>query len=119
MQVLTKQVLNQIANVLYQGAQAAFYSVSPTGGEALIATIIEGFVFSRQAWGRQKNESSDVRLWLAADAAVTLAQLKTAGVVLITVGLQTTRYVITELLPQQQIGGGFVLRLSPQKGASG
>ena len=119
MQVLTKQVLNQIANLLYVGATVAFYSVTPTGGETLIATLIEGFIFARHQLARQKNESSDVQMWLAQDAAVTLAQLKSTGVVVITANGITTRYAITELLPQQQIGGGFVLRLSPQKGAAG
>ena len=119
MQILTKTILNTIANLLYTGATVSFYSVTPTGGETLIVTLTEGFAFAREAWTRREGESSSVKLWVAGDASVTLAQLKISGVCVITANGVTTRYAINELLQQQQIGAGFVLRLHPQKGAAG
>src|SRR5262245_40293073 len=118
-QILTKATLNTIAAQLYTGATVAFYTVMPTVGETLITTLTDGFLFVREAWAKQANDSSDVKMWLAGDASITLAQLKTAGLVIITIGSRTTRYTITELLDQQQLSAGFVLRLAPQKGVAG
>jgi hypothetical protein len=118
MAILTKAILNSITNTLYTGATVAFFSVSPIAGETPITTLTEGFAFARSHRGSQGTDSSSVNLWLAEDATITRAQLNLAGVVVITGNGVTTRYKITELLPLQQIGGGYVLRLSPQKGAT-
>jgi hypothetical protein len=114
--ILTRQILNSITNVLYAGAKVAFYSLSPTLGEVLIATLTDGFTFTR---ARQSIEDGSVKLWLAQDVALTLAQIKTSSVVELTANGITTRYAVTSLLSQQQLGAGFVLRLAPQKGAAG
>lgn len=117
--LLTKNRLNKMTRTLYGIATVAFYSISPSAGETLITTLTEGFVFVRERRGGQKSDGSGVKLWLAGDASITRAQLKIGGVVVITANGVTTRYVITELLQQQQIGAGYVLRLKPQTGAAG
>src|SRR5262245_45826848 len=114
MPVLTREVLNTITSTLYAGAKVAFYSLSPTAGEVLMATLTDGFTFART-----QSEDGSVKMWLAQDVALTLAQIKTSAVVEITANGFTTRYAVTSLLSQQQFGAGFVLRLAPQKGAAG
>lgn len=118
-QILTKAILNSITNVLYTGATIAFYSVSPAGGETLITTLTEGFTFAGMQWANRGGDSSDVKVWLAGDANITPAQLKISGMVIVTGNGITKKYKIAELLQQQQIGAGYVLRLKPLVGAAG
>src|SRR5262245_1590459 len=117
--LLTKSILNSIANTLYTGATVAFYSVTPTGGETLITTLTDGFLFTRSPRTSRDVEESDVNLILAGDASITQAQLKIAGAAVVTIGSSSTRYRVSTVLPMQQLGAGYVLRLSPQKGAAG
>jgi hypothetical protein len=116
--LLSKNRLNRISRALYGGAQVVFYSVTPAAGETLITTLTEGFAFARARRGSQGSDSSSVNLWLAGDAAITRAQLKVGGVVVITANGVTTKYKIAELLQQQQLGAGYVLRLKPLIGAT-
>jgi hypothetical protein len=94
-----------------------FYKVTPADGEVEIATLTNGFFFVREQRAGQEIDGSGVKFWLSIDAAPS--QLSIGGVVAITVKSRTTRYKISNLLPMQQIGAGYVLRLSPQKGATG
>src|SRR5262249_405932 len=119
MAILTKTILNSITNTLYTGASVAFYGVTPTGGETPITTLTDGFTFVRERRAGQGSDGPGVKLWLAGDAAITPAQIKVGGVAVITANGVTTRYAISELLPQEQIGAGYFLRLLPQKGAAG
>src|SRR5262249_42613034 len=119
MALLTKTILNSITNTLYTGATVGFYSVTPTGGETLITTLTDGFPFVGERRAGPDRDGRGVKLWLAGDASITLAQLKVGGVAVITANGVTTRYGISELLPQEQIGAGYFLRLLPQKGAAG
>jgi hypothetical protein len=115
-ELLTKAILNTITNTLYPGVTAAFHSLSPTAGETLIVTLTEGFTFARE---REVSRESAVKMWIAADANITPAQIKIAGVVVITANGQTTRYALIKLLTLQQVGAGYMLRLTPQKGVGG
>jgi len=96
-----------------------FYKVTPTAGETEIAALTSGFFFVREQRAGQEIDGSGVKMWLSVDAAITRAQLNIGGAVAITVRGITTRYKISDLLPMQQLGAGYVLRLSPQKGATG
>jgi hypothetical protein len=119
-ELLTKTRLNALARTTYgPSIQVVFYKVTPTGGETEIATLTQGFFFVRERRAGQEIDGSGVRFWLSADAAISRSQLSIGGVVAITVKGITTRYKISELLPMQQLGAGYVMRLSPQKGATG
>jgi hypothetical protein len=100
-----------------QGAQAVFYKVTPTAGETVIATLTSGFFFVREKRAGQEIDGSGVKMWLDA-GATDRPLLHYGGVVALTAGGITTRYSIVELLPQQQLGAGYVLRLTPLTGAT-
>lgn len=117
--LLSKRRLDKLRRVIYGAASVTFYKVTPALGEVEIATLTSGFTFVRERRAGQEIDGSGVKMWLSADAAITRSQLNIGGVVEITVNGVTTRYAISELLPQQQIGAGYVLRLIPQKGATG
>jgi hypothetical protein len=119
--LLSKNRLNKIQRTLYgRGVQVAFYSVTPIAGETAIATLTSGFTFVREprAMKAVGGFGSGVTLLLAVDAGITRSQLSVGGVVALTVNGQTLRYAIAELLPMQQLGAGYVLRLIPQQGAT-
>lgn|SRR5262245_49143808 len=121
MKLLTKRRLNKINRTLYGGATVVFYSVTPTAGETALATLTDSFAFVREQRAVRSAGAigPGVTLWLSADAGITRSQLNVGGAVAITVNGVTTRYAISELLPEQQIGAGYVMRLIPQKGAAG
>ncbi len=109
-----------MTRALYGAATIVFYSVTPAAGETEIATLKSGFTFVREPRAMKAigGFGAGVTLLLAADAGISRSQLNIGGAVAITVNGLTTRYAIVELLPQQQIGAGYVLRLMPQKGAA-
>lgn len=118
MDLLSKTRLNTLTRRTYgRNITVAFYKVTPTAGETEIATLTSGFFFVREQRAGQEIDGSGVKFWLSADAAPS--QLSIGGVVAITVKNRTTRYKISDLLPMQQLGSGYVLRLSPQKGPTG
>src|SRR5262249_48189270 len=106
-----------MTRTLYGSAQVVFYSVTPTAGESAIGTLTDGFAFVREPRAVRSAGAigPGVTLWLSNEAAITRSQLNVGGAVAITINGLTTRYAISELLPQQQIGAGYVLRLIPQK----
>jgi hypothetical protein len=111
--------LNRITRTLYgRGAQVVFYKATPAAGETAIATITSGFHFQRERRAGQEIDGSGVRMWLSKDAAITRSQLNPGGVVALTVDGITTRYKIGELLPMQQLGSGYTIRLEPLTGAT-
>jgi hypothetical protein len=119
--LLSNTRLNKINRTLYgRGVQVAFYSVTPIAGETAIATLTSGFTFVREprAMKTVGGFGSGVTLLLAADAGISRSQLNVGGAVALTINGVTTRYAISELLPQQQVGAGYVLRLMPLQGAT-
>lgn len=98
-----------------------FSTITPTAGEVEIGRIRSGFSFVRERTrGADINVMGvGVQLWLSADAAIDPSKLKIGGVVALTVNGQTLRYSIDQLLPQQQLGAGYILRLTPLQGATG
>lgn len=118
--LLTKSRLDALRRALYgPNVQATFYKVTPALGETQIATITSAFHFQREQRAGQEIDGSGVKMWLSSSALITRAQLKIGATVTLTVEGITTRYVIGDLLPMQQIGAGYVLRLKPQNGATG
>jgi hypothetical protein len=116
--LLSKSVLNRINRTLYgSGAKVVFYSVTPSAGEQEIGQIVQGFTLVREQ-RTQGRDGTSVKMLLAHDAGITRDTLDRAASVAVTIDNKTTRYAIDELLPQQQIGAGYVLRLMPQKGAT-
>jgi hypothetical protein len=117
--LLSKNRLNLITRTLYgRGAKTVFYKVTPTIGETIIATITGGFTFVREQRAGQEIDGSGVKFWISA-SVIDRATLSNAAAAEITANGVTTRYAISDLLPQQQLGAGYVLRLKPQKGATG
>jgi hypothetical protein len=116
--LLTKSRLDQMRRALYgRNVQAVFYGLTPADGEVEIGTITSGFNFVRE---RAKEENNGkVKFWLSADAAIDRTQLHVGATVALTIDGQTLRYEINELLPMQQVGAGYVLRLLPLTGATG
>lgn len=115
--LLTKAVLNKMNRTFYGDAKVVFYGVTPADGEQPIGQITQGFMLVREqkAAGR---DGQGIKMILAVDAAIGRETLDRAASLEFTANNQTTRYKIDELLPQQQIGAGYVLRLLPQKGAT-
>jgi hypothetical protein len=115
--LLNNRILDKMRRTLYgRNVEAVFYGVTPEDGEVEIGRITNGFNFVREP--AKEDNNGKVKFWLVGDASITRSQLNLGGVVVITANGITQRYKITELLQQQQIGGGYVLRLSPQKGAT-
>jgi len=119
MALITKGILDTITGALYPSASVDFSSVTPASGETAIATLTAGFTFVREPKPGRNFEESEVKLYLAADASITASQLKSASVVALTIDGVTLKYRVSSLLSLQQLGAGFVLRLSPLQGATG
>lgn len=117
--LLTKARLNTLRQRIYgSNVQAAFFKVTPTLGETAIGTITDGFYFQRERRAGQEIDGSGVTFWLSSSAAINRSQLTLGGVVALTVDGITFRYKIATLLPMQQIGSGYTMRLSPLRGAT-
>jgi hypothetical protein len=115
--LLKISVLDRMRRSLYgRNVEAVFYGVTPADGEVEIARITRGFNFSRE---RAKEENNGkVKLWLSADAGIDREQLHIGGAVELIIDGRSSHYSIHELLSQQQIGAGYVLRLAPTTGAT-
>ena len=115
--LLKNSVLDRMRRALYgRNVEAVFYGVTPEAGEQVIGKITRGFNFSRE---RAKEENNGkVKFWLSADAGIDRDQLRIGGAVELIVDGQSSHYSIHELLSQQQIGAGYVLRLAPTTGAT-
>lgn len=117
--LLSKPILDTMRRTLYgSGAKLVFKKVTPTAGEAEIATITSGFHFQREQRAGQEIDGSGVNVWLAA-GVVDKSKLHIGVRVDVTTNNVTTRYSISKLEPMQQLGAGFVLRLRPLQGATG
>lgn len=116
--LLSKSVLNQINRTLYgSGASVEFFKVTPSAGETTLGTITSGFTVTREE-PRAGRDGSGVNLRLSADAGITRERLNQSSMVAITIDGHTTKYTKDQLLPQQQIGAGYVMRLLPHRGAT-
>jgi hypothetical protein len=99
-----------------RNVEAVFYGLTPEAGEQPIARITSGFNFVRE---RQKEENNGrLKFWLA-EGAVDRGLLKIGAAMALIIDGRESRYSIHELLSQQQIGAGYVLRLTPKTGATG
>jgi len=117
--LLSKRRLDEIRRRLYgANCRAVFYKITPQAGETPMATITDGFLFVRERRAGQEIDGSGVKFWLASDM-VDESLLRVGAAVALTVNNQTLRYKINELLPQQQVGAGYVMRLAPLVGATG
>ena len=117
--LLDNSILNEINDTLYpRGVRAVFYKVTPAAGEVEIGSITSGFTVNREqrAAGR---DGTGVKMLLSKDASIDAGELKIGAEVALTIEGQTLRYSIDELLPMQQLGAGYVLRLLPLQGATG
>ena len=115
--LLKTSVLDKMRRTLYgRNVEAVFYGLTPEDGEQETARITSGFNFVRE---RQKEENNGkVKFWLSADAGIDPEQLHIGGAVELIVDGRSSHYSIHELLSQQQIGAGYVLRLAPTTGAT-
>lgn len=119
MQLLSKTQLNTIRQHLYgPSVEAVFYKIVPATGPVEIGRITSGFTFVRERRAGQEIDGSGVKLWMSADAGIDRSLLQLGARVDLVIKDRTMIYKISDLLPQQQIGAGYVLRLSPQKGAT-
>lgn len=117
--LLSKTRLNTIRQNLYGSAvEAVFYKITPAAGPVEIGRITSGFLPVRERRAGQEIDGSGVRFWLSADAGIDRALLQIGARVDVIIGDRTMIYKISELLPMQQLGSGYTLRLSPQKGAT-
>jgi hypothetical protein len=100
-----------------RNVEAVFYGLTPEEGEQVIGRITSGFNFVRE---RAKEENNGkLKFWLSADAGIDREQLHIGGAVELIVDGQSSHYSIDDLLSQQQLGAGYVLRLVPTAGATG
>jgi hypothetical protein len=116
--LLSKSTLDRMRRTLYgRGVEAVFYGITPEAGETEIATITTGFHFQRE---KELAEGSNgkVKMWLSADA-VDRSLLHVGAAMALVIDGHSSKYSIDELIPQQQIGAGYVLRLRPKTGATG
>lgn len=116
--LLSKTQLDSMRRTLYgSGVKVVFYKVTPETGGSVIATLTSGFhmVREQRTGGR---DGQGVRMWLAS-GLIEPTLLRIGAEIGLTVGGLTTRYSIVELLPMQQLGAGYVLRLTPLQGATG
>lgn len=96
--------------------EAVFYSLTPEDGETENARITSGFHFVREK--AREGDSGKVKLWLSSSANVSREQLHVGQALALVIDGRESHYAIEELLPQQQIGAGYVLRLTPTTGAT-
>ncbi len=117
--LLDKSTLDEINRTLYpRGVTATFYKVTPAAGEVEIGSITSGFQVDRERKAAGK-DGAGVAMRLSAEANIDASTLKIGAEVALTINGQTRRYSIDELLPMQQLGSGYILRLSPLQGATG
>lgn len=115
--LLSKSVLNKINRTLYgSSAKVEFFKVTPIDGEVELGTITSGFTLVREQPGAGR-DGSGVKLLLSEDA-IARETLNLSSMVAVTIDGNTTKYTKAQLLPQQQIGAGYVMRLLPQRGAT-
>src|SRR5262249_19891558 len=117
---LSKKRLDRINQALYgRNIKAMFYKVTPADGEVEIGAITSGFSVVREQRTRTGDIGAGVKMLLSADANIDRSQLHVGAAVELIVDGRSTRYSIVELLPMQQVGSGYVLRLKPLMGATG
>lgn len=116
--LLSKSRLDTMRRTLYgRNVEAVFYSLTPEAGEQPLARITSGFNFVRER-AKEGDDNGRLKFWLSADAAIDRDQLHIGAAVALIIDGRESRYSIYELLPQQQIGAGYVLRLTPKTGAT-
>lgn len=117
--LISKTRLDEMRRLTYgANVEAVFYKVTPSSGPVEIGRISNGFHFVRERRAGQEIDGSGVKFWLSVDAAIDRSLLNTGARVDLIINGRTWIYKLSELLPMQQIGSGYVLRLSPQKGAT-
>jgi len=117
--LLSKKRLNSLRRIVYgSNVEAVFYKVTPGAGPIEIGRITSGFYQQRERRAGQEIDGSGVRFWLAADAGIDKSLLHNGARVDLIIDGRTMIYTIVELLPMQQLGAGYTMRLSPQKGAT-
>jgi hypothetical protein len=117
--LLSKSRLDKMRRVLYgRSVEAVFYGVTPEAGESEIGRITSGFHFLRER-AKEGDDNGRVKFWLSTDAAIDREDLRVGAAMALIIDGRESRYSIHELLPQQQIGAGYVLRLTPKTGATG
>jgi hypothetical protein len=116
--LLSKSRLDKMRRALYgRNVEAVFYGLTPAEGEQIIGRITGGFNFVREKAQEDSNDGK-VKFWLSADANIDREDLHIGAAVALIIDGRESRYSIDELIPQQQIGAGYVLRLSPTTGAT-
>jgi hypothetical protein len=114
--LLSKSTLDKMRRALYgRNVEAVFYGITPEAGETESARISSGFTFVRER--SNDGENGKVKFWLV-EGAVDRDLLKTGAAMALVIDGRESKYAIDELLPQQQIGAGYVLRLKPTTGAT-
>lgn len=114
--LLSNRTLDRMRRTLYgRNVEAVFYGVTPEEGEVEIGRITSGFNFVRESATRDSN--GRVKMWLS-EAAVDRSLLHVGAAVKLIIDGRESKYSIDELIPQQQIGAGYVLRLAPKTGAT-
>ena len=109
--------LDRMRRTLYgRRVEAVFYSVTPEDGEQESARITSGFHFVREK--ASSGDNGKVKLWLSSSANERREHQHVGQAMALVIDGRESRYAIEELLPQQQIGAGYVLRLTPRTGAT-
>lgn len=115
--LLSKSRLDKMRRTLYgRNVEAVLYGLTPVEGEQVIGRITGGFNFVREK--AQDNNDGKVKFWLSAEANIDREDLHVGAAMALIIDGRESRYSIDELISQQQIGAGYVLRLSPLQGAT-
>lgn len=102
-----------------RNVEAVFKKVTPSLGESEIGRIKSGFHFQREQAAGREIDGSGWKFWLSKNAGIERSSLHVGVIVDISVNGIATRHSIADLLPMQQVGSGYVLRLRPLNGATG
>lgn len=99
-----------------RSVECVFYGITPEAGETEIARITTGFHFQRD---RELSEGGNgpVKMWLSA-SVIDRSLLHTGAAMALVIDGRESKYSISELVAQQQIGAGYVLKLTPKTGAT-
>lgn len=117
--LLSKKRLNTLRQIIYgSNIQAVFYKVTPGAGPVEIGRITSGFYSQRERRAGQEIDGSGVKFWMSADAGIDRSVLHVGARVDLIIDGRTMIYTISELLAMQQLGAGYVMRLTPSKGAT-
>ena len=115
--LLDIQTLDQLRRAKYgDDTELVFYGVTPEAGESEIKRLTSGFNFVREP--QKEDGNGPVKMWLAA-GTIDRESLRIGGACKLIIDGIESHYSINELIPQQQVGAGYVLRLTPTTGATG